>query len=165
MNTARGYLAEYLVAKAIGDDTLLRVEWGPYDAMAADGTRVEVKTSGRLQSWMTKKPSSPSWSFKSVRASRVWSNEIGDWVQIEPKERVHVWVFALQTCEEAERYDVLALDQWEFRVVPHRQLLATGQTSAGLSFFARHGIEPVPYRELRDAVRSARAANDALGHC
>ena len=50
MNTARGYLVEYLVAKALGDESSVRVEWGPYDVKAADGTLVEIKTSGYLQS-------------------------------------------------------------------------------------------------------------------
>jgi hypothetical protein len=44
--------------------------------------------------------------------------------------------------------------------MPHRQLLATGQRSARLSFFDRVGVSPIPYRELPDAVRGARAAND-----
>ena len=44
MNNARGYLAEFLVAKAVGS-TGLRIEWDPYDVMAPDGTTIEVKTS------------------------------------------------------------------------------------------------------------------------
>ena len=55
MNTARGYLVEYLVAKALNDKSPVRVEWGPYDVEAAGGTRDEIKTAGYLQSWATKK--------------------------------------------------------------------------------------------------------------
>jgi hypothetical protein len=44
MNTARGYLVEYLVAQALKDETRVRVEWGPYDARGLDGTLVEIKT-------------------------------------------------------------------------------------------------------------------------
>lgn len=64
MNTARGYLVEYLVAKALGDESPVRVEWGPYDVEAADGTLVEIKTAGYIQSRTTKKVSTPSWTFK-----------------------------------------------------------------------------------------------------
>jgi hypothetical protein len=53
----------------------------------------------------------------------------------DPSDRVHVWIFALQTC----------------------------QTNAGLSFFERHGVSAVGDSELRDAVQAARAANDQLG--
>jgi len=162
MNTARGYLIEYLVARALGDQSSLRVEWGPYDVAAADGTLVEVKTAGYLQSWATRKPSTPSWTFKSVAAGKVWSEELGDYLPVEPAARVHVWVFALQTCQDTGAYDPLSVDQWEFRVMPHRELLATGQQSARLSFFDRLGVSPVPYSEIASAVRIARAANDRL---
>lgn len=163
MNTARGFLGEYLVARALGDTSPIRIEWGPWDVTAADGTLVEVKTTGRLQSWALKQLSTPSWSFKSVRTSRVWSETAGDYVAVDPATRVHVWVFALQTEEKPERYQPLDIDQWAFRVIPHRELLATGQTSARLSFFEGHGIEPVRYADLRAAVTAARRRNDDLG--
>jgi hypothetical protein len=164
MNNARGYLVEFLVAQALGDSAPMRVEWGAFDVRAEDGTRVEVKTTGRLQSWTLKKLSTPAWSFKSVRASRVWSEELGDYVTVDPYDRVHVWVFALQTAVDAGLYDPLKLEQWEFRVVPHRQLLATGQTSGRLALFERLSISPVTYAALPSAVAAAREANDALGN-
>ena len=163
MNTARGYLGEFLVARALQDVSPIRIEWGPWDVTAADGTLVEVKTTGRLQSWALRKLSTPSWSFKSVTASRVWSETAGDYVVIDPSTRVHVWVFALQTQEDPDRYDALDIDQWTFRVMAHRELLATGQTSARVSFFDTHGIAPVPYAELFAAVADARRRNDDLG--
>lgn len=162
MNNARGYLVEYFVAKAIGDDSPLRIEWGPYDAVAADGTRVEIKATGLLQSWATKRLSTPAWNFKSVAADRVWSAEIGDYVSVDPGDRVHVWIFALQTCREPSSYDPLDVRQWEFRVMAHRQLLASGQSSARLSFFDRLGIQPVPYAALQEAVREASVLNETL---
>jgi hypothetical protein len=127
---------------------------------SADGTRVEIKTAGYLQSWATKKLSTPAWTFRSVTADKVWSEDLGAYLPVDPAARVHVWVFALQTCRDPQAYEPLSLDQWEFRVMPHRQLLATGQRSARLSFFVRVGVSPIPYRELPDAVRGARAAND-----
>jgi hypothetical protein len=163
MNNARGYVVEFLVAQALGDSSRVRVEWGPYDVQASDGTLVEVKATGRLQSWATRRPSTPSWSFKSVRAARVWSEEIGAWIEVDPETRVHVWVFALQTALDPAEYDPLDVAQWEFRVVPHRQLLASGQVSASLSFFGRLEVDAVPYSELRRAVAQAREHNDRLG--
>jgi hypothetical protein len=162
MNNARGYLVEFLVAKALGDRSPVRVEWGPHDVEAADGTLVEVKATGRLQSWTTKRLSKPQWTFRSVRADRVWAEDIGEYRTVERGARVHVWIFALQTATEPSEYDPLDVDQWEFRVVPHRQLLATGQVSAGLSFFTRHNVAAVRYDELPDAVKAARRQNDRL---
>jgi len=60
-------------------------------------------------------------------------------------------------------YNPLDIDQWEFRVVPHRQLLASEQVSATPSFFDRLRIAGVPYQqELRDAVATARQHNEEL---
>lgn len=44
MNNVRGYLAEFLVARAIGAAGP-RVEWDAYDVVAPDGTTIEVKAS------------------------------------------------------------------------------------------------------------------------
>lgn len=162
MNTARGYLVEYLVATVLGDESPIRVEWGSHDVEAADGSLVEIKSAGYLQSWATKKTSTPSWTFASVTADKVWSDDLGTYVAVDPRARLHVWVFALQTCQDPQAYDPMSIDQWELRVVPHRQLLATGQHSARLSFFDKLGASPVSYTEIATAVRSARAANDRL---
>ena len=119
MNTARGYLVEFLVAKSLGDASRSRIEWGPVDVEAADGTRVEIKTTGYLQSWVTKRLSTPRWTFKSVAAHRVWSDDLSAWVPVDPLNRVDVWVFATQTCREHDHYDPLNVEQREFRVMAH----------------------------------------------
>jgi len=155
MNNARGDVVEYLVARAVRDQSPIRVEWGSYDARSLDGTLIEVKAAAYLQSWVTKRLSTPTWSFKSVRSDSVWSEEAGEWIKVDPATRVHVWVFALHTCRDPAAYDPLDVAQWEFRVMPHQQLLSAGQTSARLAFFDRLGIEPVPYPALADAIAHA----------
>src|SRR5690606_38685474 len=50
MNNVRGYLAEFLVARAVGA-TGTRVEWDAYDVLTPEGIRVEVKSAGFLQAW------------------------------------------------------------------------------------------------------------------
>lgn len=162
MNTARGYLAEFLVASAVGSDAPIRVEWAAHDIDSEDGARLEVKASGYLQSWTQAKPSAPSFSFRSVRATKVWDPALGAYRDVDPASRVDAWVFALQTCRDPEAYDPLDAGQWEFRVVPHRQLLASGQTSASLSFFDRIGAGPVRFGELAEVVRGACRTNEAL---
>jgi len=51
MNNARGYLAEFLVARALGLDDVQRVEWDAYDLLVDDRIRVEVKSSAYPQAW------------------------------------------------------------------------------------------------------------------
>lgn len=55
MNNARGWLAEFLVARALGVDAV-RVEWDDFDVIWGD-VKIEVKSSAYLQSWAQTKPS------------------------------------------------------------------------------------------------------------
>jgi hypothetical protein len=162
MNNARGYLAEYLVARAVGDPRPMRIEWGEHDVEAADGTRIEVKATGRLQSWASPRLTQPAWAFSSVRADQTWSAASGRYEPVDPWDRVHVWVFALHTTEDPDAYDPLDTAAWEFRVLPHRQLLATGQISARLATIERLGGGSVPLAGLRDEVARARQQNNEL---
>jgi hypothetical protein len=58
-NIVRGVLAEFLVAKAVGDPSPLRHAWDNYDVTTPDGTRIEVKSSAYLQSWRQRTHSRP----------------------------------------------------------------------------------------------------------
>lgn len=162
MNTARGFLAEYLVAQAVGSRAEHRVEWAPYDVLGADETRIEVKATGYSQSWTGSDGRSPSWSFRALRSTRAWDDEQGKYLDVEPRDRVHVWVFALHQAKRDDVYDPLNLDLWAFFVVPNAWLCDAGQVSAGLSFFERHGIDPVAWDELAAEIRRARSRHDAL---
>ncbi len=166
MNTVRGFLVEYIVATAVKSEAPFRREWAPFDVLSADGTRIEVKASGYLQSWSQSAQSAaesvPSYSFKTVNASSVWNDELAVTQPVDPADRVDVWVFALQICKDHELYNPLAINQWRFRVIPHPELLASGQTSARLSFFDRRNIEPVEWDDLPDAVKKAQGRNKEL---
>lgn len=61
MNIVRGVLAEFLVAKAVGDraDTL-RDPWRDYDVITDERVRIEVKSSAYLQAWDMKRLSKPN---------------------------------------------------------------------------------------------------------
>lgn len=162
MNTSRGFLVEFLVAKAVNSPTPFRVEWAPFDVLAADQTRIEVKAAGYLQSWTQARPSTPTYSFSTAYATTFWDEQTGVYADVDPRDRVHVWVFALQTCTDHATYDPMSLSQWEFRVVPHQQLIGTGQKSARLSFFDRLGIAPVAWKDLSATVSAARRRHEAL---
>lgn len=162
MNNVRGYLAEFMVATATGSPVPARVEWASYDVLTADGIKVEVKATGYLQSWSQTKPTTPRWTFKSVDATSLWDEEKATWVDVEPRDRVDVWVFALQTCREHDEYDPLNVEQWEFRVVPHRELLKISQRSIGPKGLddGPLGTSAVGYADLGDAVKAAAEANN-----
>jgi hypothetical protein len=67
MNNVRGYLAEFLVAKAVGA-TGSRVEWDAYDVLTPDGIRVEVKSAGHLQVWAQRRLSRISFGSMKGRS-------------------------------------------------------------------------------------------------
>ena len=164
MNNVRGYLAEFMVATATNSATPARVEWAPFDVLTGKGARVEVKATGYLQSWTNTTPTTPRWTFKSVDADRYWDEEKAVMVDVDPRDRVDVWVFALQTCQEAREYDPLEVGQWEFRVVPHRALLKIDQRSISPASLDSGPLAttPVSYKALGEAVSDCAAANELI---
>ena len=51
-NAARGAVAEYLVARALGiASNGIREGWAPFDLTTASGVKVEVKSAAYVQSW------------------------------------------------------------------------------------------------------------------
>jgi hypothetical protein len=162
MNTIRGFLVEFLVAQAVGATAPHRVEWAPFDVEGADGTRIEVKATAYLQSWVSPKLTTPRWTFATVDSATSWDADSGQEIPIDPLDRADVWVFALQTCQSPNEYDPLDIDRWEFRVVPHVQLFELEQRSTGVSTLDKLGAMPVALDGLADAVKKARNANNAL---
>jgi hypothetical protein len=112
MNNARGYLAEFLVAKALGMSDVHRVEWDAYDLLVDDRIRVEVKSSAYLQAWEQRQLSRIE--FSGLRGTRYHPRH-GD----DPAGRqfnAHVYVFCVQTAQAHDEYRPLDVTQWDFHV-------------------------------------------------
>ena len=113
-NVARGVLAEFLVAHALGI-TLgePRVEWDAIDLVAPDGTKIEVKSSSYVQSW--KQEDYSKISFGIERSKRPW-DAAADTI-LDHAERVSdVYVFCL-LARKCKDVDPMNTDHWEFYVV------------------------------------------------
>ena len=107
-NIVRGVLAEFLVAKAVGDPAVVRGAWGNYDVdrPAADATiRVEVKSAAYLQSWRQRRLSRIVFSGLT---GRPWDEVEG--YGPDREIRADVFVFAIQTAESHDVYDLLDVD-------------------------------------------------------
>lgn len=150
MNNVRGYLAEYLVARAVGA-TGTRIEWDAYDVLAPDGTRIEVKSSAYLQVWEQRKLSRIV--FAGLRG-RTW-DRYG--VAAESSYNADVYVFCVQTATTHEAYDPLDVDQWRFYVLSRQVVEGTGYGSLSLP-----GIEALTtarrYGELAEKIAAASAS-------
>lgn len=146
MNNARGYLAEFLVSRALGLDAA-RVEWDDIDVLWGS-VKIEVKSSAYVQAWPQRVPSRIS--FGGLR-SRAWSPDSGR--ALSATYKADVYVFAWQTTVDAAAYDPLDIGAWSFHVLARSQLELLGVGSIALSTLARMSV-PVAYAELRAAIQA-----------
>jgi hypothetical protein len=152
-NNVRGYLAEFLVARAVGTTTA-RTEWDAYDVRAPDGTRIEVKASGYLQAWTQAKVSSPSFR---VRPTRGWDSS-SDSIAPELGLQADVYVLCLHTAKQHAHYDPLDIAQWEFFVASREIVEETGIINMGLTTVRRMCGAPVVWEDLAEAIRLIAAS-------
>ncbi len=152
-NTARGVLAEYIVARAlkipIGEE--IRDEWAPFDLETPDGIKIEVKSAAYVQSWKQSRLSRIS--FGTPKTGE-WDSESGRFLS-EPKRRADVYVFALFAQREMP-IEPLDLDQWKFYALSTQKL--DDRKSISLSALEKL-VSPVPYHELANAVREVHRRN------
>jgi hypothetical protein len=130
MNVNRSLLAEYLVARAVGNARAYREEWAAFDVLTQDGIRIEVKSSAYLQRWSQARPSA---------------------IPDEPSIRCDVFVFAVQTCQDPTLYDPYDVGQREFYVVLAETVRLYRARSTGLAWLRRI-TSPVTYDRLADTV-------------
>jgi hypothetical protein len=150
-NTTRGVLAEFLVAKAVGDDRGVRIGWDNFDAQAADGTTVEVKCSAFLQSWTQKHHSELVFGRLSAREFDASRNEYS----LEPRVRADVFVFAIQTQRDPSAYDMLDISSWQFWVVDAGTIRERAGKTVGIGWVRQNAIGPLAYSDLAEAIRRA----------
>ena len=147
LNTLRGMLAQFLVARALGDERAVDEGWGNYDVLTPEGIRVEAKSSAFLQSWRQLRLSTISFHG---RTGRSWSDTEGQ--SAERQIRADVFVFAVQTCRDPASYDMLDLSAWEFRTLPAATVKQLGVRSMTWSTLIAHAPDPVAWPDLREAV-------------
>jgi hypothetical protein len=152
-NIVRGVLAEFLVAKAVGDPSPLRQAWDNFDVTTPSGIHVEVKSSAYLQSWRQREHSRIVFTGLTWRE---WSDQTNELAQ-ERTLRADVYVFATHTCRQPDQYDPLDLRFWEFQVMSRRELESHGLRSVSRSFLDSHAGGVYALHELADAIDRAHA--------
>lgn len=153
-NATRGRLAEYIVARALGIDTSgVRDEWAKYDLLTPEGVKVEVKSSGYVQTWNQRTLSKITFMTPKTRA---WDPESNLQAK-EATRHADVYVFALHAHQEKATIDPMDLDQWRFYVVPTAVLDARkrSQHSITLKTLEKLAGGSVGFAGLRRAVQSA----------
>jgi hypothetical protein len=146
-NTVRGVLAEYLVARALGQTRTRRKSWDNYDVLTTSGRRVEVKATGYLQSWPQARHSSLNFGRVAARSWDENTNVFG----AAPEVRADVFVFAVQTCRDHGSYDPLDVGQWEFYVVDAERVRECGYKTVGIGWVRRYA-DPTSFSRLAEAI-------------
>jgi hypothetical protein len=150
-NTTRGILAEFLVARAVGDDRSPRAGWDSFDVQAPDGTRIEVKCSAFLQSWAQKQLSNLSFGRLSGREF----DEVSHQYSADVRYRADVFVFAVEAQREPDAYDALDIAHWEFWVASASIIRQQALKTVGIGWVRQHTTGPLRYGQLAGAIRTA----------
>lgn len=108
-NATRGVLAEWIVARALGIERTVRVEWDAFDLLTPSGNPIEVKSGAYLQSWAQTRLSPIRFDIRPTRLE----TEAG-----EAKRRAQIYVFCLLAHQNQATVDPLDLNQWEFYLLP-----------------------------------------------
>ena len=133
-NRNGGIFGEWLVGQALGviGDDEVRQEWDAVD-LHFDGLTIEVKTSGRSQTWNQSGFSTPQ--FGIARQKRAWFAKTDDWVVYdEPKRSADVYVFCLHRSAPVTNENVADPESWSFWVI------ATSTLNYGLGDQSSVGI-------------------------
>lgn len=153
-NNVRGWLAEYLVWRAIGVERPVRIEWDAFDVLWGD-IRIEVKSSALVQRWAQRRPS--TLAFTGLRG-RVLDPETNDYVK-DATYNADVYVLAVNLAGR-EQFDQLDIRQWRFAVLSRATLESTGQDSMSWSRAQQLATAVVGFDDLADAIRSAHGVVD-----
>jgi hypothetical protein len=152
-NANRGVLAEFLVARALGVSDAPRVEWDEAD-IRYQGKRIEVKTSGRVQSWHAiSRPKKLAVQF-DIEPKQGWDATTGA-IRTVPGRCADCYVFCFHSEDgPADTLDPLDPSGWELHVVP------TSILNERFPLQKRLGLEPLRRLDCKTTFAELSAAVD-----
>jgi hypothetical protein len=145
-NSTRGILAEYIVASALGINQGVRTEWDAYDLETKNGLKLEIKTSGYLQTWHQRGLSKISFG---IQPTVKWNPETGLFSE-NTKRQADVYIFCILASKDPNTVDPMNLDQWEFYVLPTSTLNSKipNQKTIGFNSLLKLQPQKANFREL-----------------
>ena len=144
-NINRGILAEYIVAWALNLDKEPRNPWEAFDLITEDGKRIEVKSTGYLQSWdygMKPKP-------KFVIEEKQRWTDAGLEKDVDYNADIYILCYHKET--ERGNLDPLNLKQWDFWAFSKDEIirLLGGRKSITIKQLVKEGYQPVSVKDLK----------------
>lgn len=157
-NAERGILAEYIVGMALNANCETRTEWDSYDILTADGIKIEVKSSGYIQTWGQKEYSKISFGIQPTFA---WDSVSNTYEKIK-KRQADIYVFCIYKHKDQETINPLDLNQWEFFVSPAKVLneKIPNQKNITLSRLKEFGAVYCEYDDLKDTIYKGMGFKD-----
>ena len=107
-NTARGILAEFLVASSLDLTKDPRIEWESYDLILKSDVKIEVKSAAKYQAWKQCKPSLINFT---ISKNKVWNYDKGGYSS-DSFRSADIYVFCV-----LNEIDPMNLDNWDFYVL------------------------------------------------
>ena len=153
-NTARGLLAEFLVAMGlkgcVRDQP--RVEWDAYDFVTSTGGQeitIEVKSSSKVQTWKQKRYSALQFG---IAPSVKWDPETGEYTNEATRADIYVFCVLSQT-KIGGHAAALDVDNWLFRVARSSEL--PNQRTVVWERLADAAGAPCGFKDLRGRIEDA----------
>lgn len=149
-NAERGILAEYIISMALDVHHGTRTEWDSYDILSKDGIKIEVKSSGYIQTWVQKDYSNLNFG---IRPTKEWNQEDNTYSEVI-KRQSDIYVFCVHKHKDQNTINPLDLDQWDFYVLSTKVLNdnVAEQKSIGLSSILKLGGIKVDYNNLNNTI-------------
>jgi hypothetical protein len=147
-NTARGLVAEFIVAQALGCADVCREEWYPCDLVMKSGMRIEVKSAAYRQTWAQRETSPIRFGIGPARA---WNPETGKFADTFERQS-DVYIFCVLENQTPSPNDPLDLDRWSFYLLSTAELnrKCPAQRSISLAKVISLGARRKPFAELKD---------------
>lgn len=156
-NATRAVFGEYIVHNAIQSDTQQRENWDGYD-LKYRGYKIEVKTSGYVQTWHTHE-SKESRIIFDIATKYAWNSD----EQTMTSEKVRfadLWVFCIHNEKNIALVNPLDETQWLFLVCSTKWLNEhfKDQKSVSFSSLMYTGLNCVTFIELHTEINNVIGA-------
>ena len=159
-NAQRGIFAEFLVACALGEiKEQVRISWDKYDLLLDNKIKIEVKSSGYLQTWRQSKLSEIKFSIAKTRG---W-NYLDNTFENEKKRQADIYVFCIFKHTDRKSANPLNIAQWDFYLLSTKKLndVLGSQKTIGLNKLQSLGAVKIAYSKLKEEIyREYRKYND-----
>jgi hypothetical protein len=149
-NTERGILAEYIVALACDIENATRISWNAFD-LEVNNIKIEVKSSGYLQTWQQNKISSPKFGIAKTKA---WDYINNIYSEISERQ-ADIYVFALLSHRDKLSLNPLDTNQRDFYVLDRNTIDLKGkdQKQVTLNTLSEWGANKCSYQDLKRNIQ------------